>query len=206
MRTTSISQYIICVCINILYNNSIKTTLFNSYCGSMHTSNLWCYLKNQSLKGIAVAYNNSFRIIHNLSPSCSASHMFATNYVKSFNERIRSSIFSLLCRLEKSDNILFVNYLHTFIYYRSPLIKHWIDQCMLLILEVCTFIQIYFFILTYLIYIFYYTSCMYIYIYIFFSLHVPLLFIMCVYVFFLTCMFYNIMGSCLKKHYYYYYN
>ena len=56
------------------------------------------------------------------------SHMFATNYVKSFNERIRSSIFSLLCRLEKSDNILFVNYLHTFIYYRSPLIKHWIDQ------------------------------------------------------------------------------
>ena len=32
------------------------------------------------------------------------------------------------------------------------------------------------------IYIFYYTSCMYIYIYIFFSLHVPLLFIMCVYV------------------------
>ena len=54
--------------------------------------------------------------------------MFATNYVKSINERIRSSIFSLLCRLEKSDNILFVNYLHTFIYYRSPLIKHWIDQ------------------------------------------------------------------------------
>ena len=85
-------------------------------------------IKKQSLKGITVAYNNSFRIIHNLSPRCSASHMFATNYVKSFNERIRSSIFSLLCRLEKSDNILFMNYLHTFIYYRSPLIKHWIDQ------------------------------------------------------------------------------
>ena len=46
-------------------------------------------LKN-SLKGIIVAYNNSFRILHNLSPRCSASHMFATNYVKSFNERIRS--------------------------------------------------------------------------------------------------------------------
>ena len=94
----------------------------------MYTSSLWCHFKKQSLRGITVAYNNSFRIIHNLSPRCSASHMFATNYVKSFNERIRSSIFSLLCRLEKSDNILFVNYLHTFIYYRSPLIKHWIDQ------------------------------------------------------------------------------
>ena len=46
-------------------------------------------------------------------------------------------------------------------------------NCMLLIHDVCTFIQIYIFILTYLIYIFYYTSCMYIYIciyiYIFFS-------------------------------------
>ena len=73
-----------------LCNSSIKTTLFNSYCGSMYTSSLWCHFKKQSLKGITVAYNNSFRIIHNLSPHCSASHMFATNYVKSFNERIRS--------------------------------------------------------------------------------------------------------------------
>ena len=111
-----------------LCNCSIKTTLFNSYYGSMNTSSLWCHFKKQSLKGITVAYNNSFRIIHNLSPRCSASHMFATNYVKSFNERIHSSIFSLLCRLKKSDGILFVNYLHTFIYYRSSLIKHWIDQ------------------------------------------------------------------------------
>ena len=64
-----------------LCNNSIKTTLFNSYCGLMYTS---------SLKGITVAYNNSFRILHNLSPIGNASHIFATNYVKSFNERIRS--------------------------------------------------------------------------------------------------------------------
>ena len=28
-----------------LCNNSIKTTLFNSYCGSMYTSSLWCHLK-----------------------------------------------------------------------------------------------------------------------------------------------------------------
>ena len=32
--------------------------------------------------------------------------MFATNYTKSFNERIRSSIFSLLSRLHQSDNLL----------------------------------------------------------------------------------------------------
>ena len=148
----------------------------------MYTSSLWCHLKKQSLKGITVAYNNSFRIIHNLSPRCSPSHMFATNYVKSFNERIRSSIFNLLCRLEKSDNILFVNYLHTFIYYRRLNIG--LINCMLLIHDVCTFIQLYFFILTYLIYIF--TTrhvCIFIFIYIYFSHYMYLYCSSCVYMY-----------------------
>ena len=51
---------------------------------------------------------NNFRILHNLSPLSSTSYMFAINYVKSFNERIRSSIFSLSYRLEKSDNPYFL--------------------------------------------------------------------------------------------------
>ena len=80
---------------------------------------------------------------------------------------------------------------------------------MLLIHDVCTFIQIIFFILTYLINIF--TTrhiCIFIFISIFFSLHVPLLFIMCVYVrFFFTCMhllYYGLLPEI--KQYYYYYN
>ena len=74
-------------------------------CAPMYTSSLWCKLKKYSLKSITVAYNNSLRILLNLPSRCSASFMFATNYIKSFNERIRSSIFSLLCRLHQSDNI-----------------------------------------------------------------------------------------------------
>ena len=42
--------------------------------------------------------------------------MFVTNYIKYFNERIRSSIFDLSCRLHQSENPLFVNYFHTDIY------------------------------------------------------------------------------------------
>ena len=53
-------------------------------------------LKKQSLKSVNLAYNNSFRILHNL-PSCySASFMFVFNHIKSFNELIRSSMF-LVC-------------------------------------------------------------------------------------------------------------
>ena len=70
----------------------------------MYTSSLWCKIRNKSLKSITVAYNGSLGIILNLPSSCSASFMFATNYIKYFNERIRSSIFSLLCCFYQSEN------------------------------------------------------------------------------------------------------
>ena len=67
---------------------STKITLFQTYHDPMYTSSLWCKLKNLSLKSITIAYNNSFRILLILPSRCSASFMFATNYIKSFNERI----------------------------------------------------------------------------------------------------------------------
>ena len=86
-------------------------------------------IKIYSLKSITVAYNNSLRIVLNLPSRCSASFMFATNYIKSFNERIRSSIFSLLCRLlcrlHQLDNLLFINYLHTDIHFKSCMYSYW---------------------------------------------------------------------------------
>ena len=96
-----------------LCNISTKITLFQAYCAPMLL-----------LKSIAVAYNNSLRIVINLPSRCSASFMFATNYIKSFNERIRSSIFSLLCRIHQSDNLLLIN-LHTDIHYESCMYTYW---------------------------------------------------------------------------------
>ena len=102
-----------------LCNISTKITLFQAYCAPMYTSSLWCKLKQYSLKSITVAYNNSLINLLNLPSRCSARFMFATNYIKSFNERIRSSIFSLLYRLHQSDNLLFINYPQTDIRFKS---------------------------------------------------------------------------------------
>ena len=108
-----------------LCNISTKISLFQAYCAPMYTSSLWCKFQKYSLKSITVAYNNSLRIVLNLSSRCTASFMFATNYIKSFNESICSSIFSLLCRLRQSDNILFINYLHTDIHFKSRMYSYW---------------------------------------------------------------------------------
>ena len=109
-------------------SSGIKNVLFHSYCGTMYTSSLWCKFKKQSLKSVNVAYNNSFRILHQLPARCSASFMFVSNHIKSFNELTRSSIFSLLRRLQDSKNPLFVNYFYTDIHFRSPMFKYWTTQ------------------------------------------------------------------------------
>ena len=62
----------------------------------MYTSSLWCKFKKQSLKSVNVAYNNSFRILHKLPSCCSASFMFVSNHIKSFNELIHSSIYTVI--------------------------------------------------------------------------------------------------------------
>ena len=77
-----------------------KITLFQAYCGPMYISSLWGKLKNLSLKSITITYSNSLRILLNLPSRCSTMFMFATNYIKSFNKCIRSSIFSLLYHLK----------------------------------------------------------------------------------------------------------
>ena len=120
-----------------LYKISIKPFLLNNWSNNIYCLPLDIYSSEEakspmnrhrgiySLKSITVAYNNSLRILLNLPSRCSASFMFATNYIKSFNERIRSSIFSLLCRLHQSDNILFINYLHTDIHFKSHMYSCW---------------------------------------------------------------------------------
>ena len=50
----------------------IKTVLFRTYCSSMYACQLWGNFFSSSLKRIRVAYNNSFRFLHELSRYISA--------------------------------------------------------------------------------------------------------------------------------------
>ncbi len=134
MTTLPDRKYVFTLMLMYLHGNFVfcssctKSVLFHSYCGTMYTSSLWCKFKKQSLKSVHVAYNNSFRILHQLPARCSASFIFVSNHIKSFNELTRSSIFSLLRRLQDSKNPLFVNYFYTDIHFRSPMFKYWTTQ------------------------------------------------------------------------------
>ena len=88
------------------FSDISKTYLFKTFCSNTDCCSLWCKLKNRSVHRIRVAYNNCFRMLLKLPRFCSASGMFVERRVPSFDEIIRKSKYSILCRIKMSNNIL----------------------------------------------------------------------------------------------------
>ena len=75
-------------------SQEVKTRLFQAYCTSLYTSQLWTEYTNSSLSKFTVCYNNAFRCIVGYPRSCSASGMFVSNRTGSFGELRRKLIYS----------------------------------------------------------------------------------------------------------------
>ena len=60
---------------------AVKNTLFRAFCTPMYTCHLWWNYTAHSFHKLKVAFNNSFRMMHNLPTYCSASEMFTVNRV-----------------------------------------------------------------------------------------------------------------------------
>ena len=67
---------------------------------------LWVSYRKRCMRQFILSYNDSFRILRRLPMKCSASAMFASSNVDSWQARIRRSIYSLRCRLDVSFNLI----------------------------------------------------------------------------------------------------
>ena len=81
-------------------------------------------IKNDTLRRLIVGYNHSFRIIMNYPRHCSASGMFVSNGIPSFNELWRKSIYGFSQRVDNSLNKV-VNTVSNSTFLSSQLRKHW---------------------------------------------------------------------------------
>ena len=72
---------------------SVKNTLFRSFCTSLYTCELWWQYRSESLRKLCVAYNNVFRFVCSEPRNCSASHMFVSRGLPTCNMLIRKSIY-----------------------------------------------------------------------------------------------------------------
>ena len=103
----------------------VKIKLFNSYCSAMYCSHLWSNVNNQVLKKVRVSYNNAFRKFLGYPRDCSASGMFVSNRLNTFDSLWRQQIYNFCTRIEKSNNSLVKTILSTDLYMSSSLRTHW---------------------------------------------------------------------------------
>lgn len=103
----------------------VKQHMFMSYCSSFYTAHLWCEYTKKQYKQLQVAYNNVFRKLLGYDRFCSASDMFVTNRVDTFDVRIRRLIFGFRDRLRMCENTLITCMNKSDAFRKSPLVETW---------------------------------------------------------------------------------
>ena len=86
-------------------SEAVLCLLFKTFCSTIYCSGLWCAYTNVSWNHIKTAYNNSFRIMLGLPKYCSATDMFVSRNVDTFDAYIRKQYFSLRTRLYNCNNV-----------------------------------------------------------------------------------------------------
>ena len=100
-------------------SNRVKNHLFSSYCSNMYLCVLWVKYRVSAIRSLTVAFNNAFRILHNLSRRCSASGMFVNSGVRSY------PVLSFIIRLNCSKNTIVEAIIRSDFYCDSILLFLW---------------------------------------------------------------------------------
>ncbi|XP_072939864.1 uncharacterized protein [Epargyreus clarus] len=103
-------------------DKSVKVTLFQAYCQSFYTCNLWTKYSRKAYNALRVQYNDAFRVLMGLPRYCSASGMFTEARVDDFYAIIRKRTASLMRRVTGLINSL-VSVISNKI--NSPIMSHW---------------------------------------------------------------------------------
>ena len=87
-------------------SHNVKMHLFTAYCTNVYCASLWGNYTCSIYKKIKVAYNNAFRFLFRYDKRCSASNMFVTNNVPTFECLLRKLVFDFRNRAQESTNML----------------------------------------------------------------------------------------------------
>ena len=102
----------------------VKCMLFSSYCSNLYCPPFWYGGTISLLNKLRVAYNNSLRRLLKI-PITSASDMFASLNIPSFDELLRKCIFSLMSRISLSNNSIIKSLSAIPVLLASPMYKWW---------------------------------------------------------------------------------
>ena len=126
---------IFCARANLLIRNfryctdNVKCYLFQSYCTSMYCCQLGFNSTKGSLKKLTTSYNSALRRILVISKPYSASQMFVSRELLSFDEQLRKSISRFVERIDNSTDSIIHACLTSSVFLYSPIRKWWRLLC-----------------------------------------------------------------------------
>ena len=85
--------------------DNVKCYLIQSYCTSMYCCQLWFNSTKGSIKKLRTRYNSALRMFLAISKPYSASQMFVSRGILSFDELLRKFIYRFVNRIDNSVEI-----------------------------------------------------------------------------------------------------
>ena len=107
--------------------NEMKCALFRSYCYPLYTSSLWACYRQSTLDKMKVCYNDVLRALFSEPRSSSARTLAVQNNIRSFFETFRVVAYSLMSRVEHSNNSLIYALLRSDSYTLSSTRGSWVQ-------------------------------------------------------------------------------
>ena len=89
---------------------------------------LWCNYRSDTFRKLRVAYNDSYRILHNLPRYVSARECQVSAHVTTFSALIRKSFFSFVSRCFHFENKLISALMTSDVFFRSGYYSHYLDM------------------------------------------------------------------------------
>ena len=105
--------------------DNVKCYLFQSYCTSMYCCQLWFNSTKGSIKKLRTRNNSALRRFLVISKPYSASQMFVSRGILSFDELLRKSIYRFVERIDNSTNSIIHACLSSSVFLYSPIRKWW---------------------------------------------------------------------------------
>ena len=100
----------------------VKNTLYCCYCMNLYGCQLWCKFRSGTLNRLQIAYNDSYRILHNIPRYTSARLEQINANVTTFEALLRKCVFSFVTCCMQSKNILIS--MSSNVFYQSEFFRH----------------------------------------------------------------------------------
>lgn len=106
-------------------SSDVKNVLYRSYCMSMYACQLWEKYRQGSINRLRIAYNNAFRILHNLPKHYSVREHQVSCHITTFDALLRKSSYAFMTRCERSLNSLVQSLMRSDSYHQSTYLLHY---------------------------------------------------------------------------------